>query len=74
MADETLQEELGKAIRTRRAALGLSQEVFADTIGMHRAYYGGIERGEKNVTVATLQRVAEGLSMKLSLLLKEAGY
>lgn len=60
----------GRAVRAHREATGLSQEAFADAIGMHRAYYSAIERGEKNVTLATLQRVAKGLRLTLSELLE----
>ena len=73
MKDSSLQEDLGSAIRVRRAALGFSQDTFADSIGMHRAYYSKIERGEKNVTVETLRKVARGLGVKASQLLKDIG-
>lgn len=53
--------KLGKAIRQHRAATGVSQESFADSISMHRAQYSKIERGEVNVTVLTLRRLAKGL-------------
>lgn len=72
MDEKLLQVRLGSAIRERRAALALSQEVFADSIKMHRAYYSKIERGERNVTLQTLARVAQGLGVPPSLLLKEA--
>jgi predicted transcriptional regulator len=45
---------LGAAIRKRRTALKVSQEAFADLIGMHRAYCSAIERGERNLTLGTL--------------------
>lgn len=73
MGTSTLQVRLGAAIRARREAMGISQEGFADKIGMHRAYYSTIERGERNLTLATLERVAVGLGAKPSQLLKEAG-
>jgi transcriptional regulator with XRE-family HTH domain len=60
---------VGRAIRVMREATGLSQESFADSIDMHRAYYSAIERGEKNITLATLHRVAKGLGMSMSALL-----
>lgn len=66
-------QELGAAIRARREALGFSQESFADEIKMHRTYYSAIERGEKNLTVAVLERVARGLGAKLSAVFSEAG-
>ena len=73
MDEASLQEKLGAAIRERRSALEMSQEAFADSIKMHRAYYSKIERGERNVTLATLWRVAEGLGVTPSQLLGEAG-
>ncbi|MGQ0799253.1 MAG: helix-turn-helix domain-containing protein [Pseudomarimonas sp.] len=60
-------------MRSRRTALGYSQDSFADAIGMHRAYYSAIERGERNLTLQTMARVAEGLDVKPSELLKAAG-
>ena len=68
-----LAAQLGKAIRARRQAMGLSQDDFADRIKMHRAYYSAIERGEKNITLTTLARVAAGLATPLSELLASVG-
>jgi transcriptional regulator with XRE-family HTH domain len=65
-------QRLGNALRERRSALGYSQESFADKIGMHRAYYSAIERGEKNLTLGLLLRVAAGLGVKLAVLMAEA--
>lgn len=61
--------KLGKALRARRLEIGLSQDDFADRIQMHRAYYSAIERGEKNITLATFHRVAAGLQARMSELL-----
>lgn len=68
----TLQTKLGAAMREHRQASGYSQDTFADAIGMHRAYYSAIERGERNVTLSTLARLADGLKMPLSKLLADA--
>lgn len=65
-------QQLGKAIRLRRTAAGHSQESFADKIGMHRAYYSAIERGEKNLQIDTLQRVCDGLAVRIWDVLKDA--
>jgi transcriptional regulator with XRE-family HTH domain len=73
MDEESLQMRLGTVIRDRRTALGMSQEAFADAIKMHRAYYSKIERGERNVTLQTIWRVAQGLGVKGAQLLKDAG-
>jgi transcriptional regulator with XRE-family HTH domain len=69
---DALQTNLGNAIRARREALRFSQDTFADAIGMHRAYYGSIERGERNLTLSTLVRLATGLGVGLGKLLEEA--
>lgn len=53
--------------------MGISQEDFADHIEMHRAYYGTIERGRRNLTLVTLEKIAVGLGIPPSRLLKEAG-
>ena len=39
----------------------MSQEAFADLLGIHRTYMGGVERGERNLTLRTLERIAEVL-------------
>lgn len=59
-----LQSSISLSIRSLRERLGISQEVFADRIGMHRAYYGAIERGKKNLTLQTLERIANGLGVE----------
>ena len=60
-------------MRARRTELGYSQDTFADVIGMHRAYYSSLERGERNLTLQTLMRVSKGLKTKASELLKSDG-
>lgn len=67
----TLQQQLGLAIRQVREETGHSQENFADHIGMNRVYYGAIERGRKNITIATLHRVAQGLGTRMADLLAD---
>lgn len=64
-------QKLGKAIRLRRKAAGYSQESFADKIGMHRTYYSAIERGEKNLQIDTLQRVCDGLAVRMCDVLRD---
>ena len=56
-----LQLRLGRNLRARRVAEGLSQEAFADVLGVHRTYMGGLERGERNVTLRTIERLADRL-------------
>lgn len=52
--------------------MGLTQEQFAESIGLTTPYYGRIERGSQNVTLWNFQRVAAGLNAALSALLREA--
>jgi len=63
---------LGDAIRAARKSRGHTQESFALEAGLDRSYYGAIERGEFNVTVAKLTRVAAGLNVKVWELLRRA--
>jgi transcriptional regulator with XRE-family HTH domain len=53
-----LQRALGANLRRHRQALGLSQEAFADRVCVHRTYMGGIERGERNLTLKAVERIA----------------
>jgi transcriptional regulator with XRE-family HTH domain len=57
----TLRVKLGKAIRRLRAAAGYSQEGFAAACRFHRTYIGAIERGEKNITLDAIERIAKTL-------------
>lgn len=54
------------AINSERLKKGFSQKSFADHCGLHRTYMGGIERGERNLTIQTVLTVAKGLGMSLS--------
>jgi transcriptional regulator with XRE-family HTH domain len=65
-----IQETLGAAIRAARRERGFSQEGFAARCGLHRTYIGGVERGERNVTVGTLATIAAGLDVPAWTLLK----
>lgn len=73
MDEAELQRKLGIAVRERRVALGYSQDTFADHIGMHRAYYSAIERGERNVTLQTLGKVCRGLKVEIAQIMRVAG-
>lgn len=51
----------------------VSQDVFTDLAGMHRSYVGFVERGEQNLTLDTMTRIAAALKVSLAVLAKEAG-
>ncbi|CAI7978104.1 Helix-turn-helix domain-containing protein [Frankia sp. Hr75.2] len=54
-----LQRIFGRNLRRYREQRGLSQEAFADVVGVHRTYMGGVERGERNLTLKSVERIAE---------------
>ncbi|MEJ2568118.1 MAG: helix-turn-helix transcriptional regulator [candidate division WOR-3 bacterium] len=58
--------KFGKKVREERKKLGLSQEALAEKAGVHRTYIGMIERGEKNITLANIQKVSKALKVKIS--------
>jgi transcriptional regulator with XRE-family HTH domain len=58
-----LQRTVGHNLRAYRVKRGLSQETFADLVGVHRTYMGGLERGERNLTLRSLERIAEKLEV-----------
>lgn len=59
-----LQRALGANLRAYRLARGLSQEAFADAVGVHRTYMGGLERGERNLTLKSVERIASRLGVE----------
>lgn len=68
----TLREKLGKAVRRLRTESGYSQESFADACALHRTYIGSVERGEINISLDNLERIARTLKLSVSKLLAEA--
>jgi transcriptional regulator with XRE-family HTH domain len=60
---------LGNTVRRLRQELGLSQEAFADEVGLDRSYLGGIERGEHNLALMNLLKISKALGIKPSDLL-----
>jgi transcriptional regulator with XRE-family HTH domain len=74
MADRPRSELLvafGAAVRALRRDRGLSQEEFADRVGLHRTYIGDVERGERNIGLVNIGRIAVGLDVPLSVLMAE---
>lgn len=65
-ADTTFLKKIGERIRDLRHEKGLSQEELADIADVHRTYIGMVERGEKNITVLTVARIAKALNTPVS--------
>jgi transcriptional regulator with XRE-family HTH domain len=68
----TLRVKLGKAVRRLRTSAGYSQESFADACSLHRTYIGSVERGEINISLDNLDRIARTLKVPVSTLFIDA--
>lgn len=64
---------IGQRIRNYRTARGLSQEKLADLCGCHPTYIGQLERGEKNATIESIDKIATALDVSLSKLFDKLG-
>ena len=65
-----INKKVGLRIRKSRMKKGFSQETLAFEADLHRAYVGQIERGEKNIGVQNLEKIAKALGIKTSSLLE----
>lgn len=70
MAEGDLQLQVGRNLRRLRTERGLSQEALADALGLHRTYVSGIERGERNLTLRSVERLAHLLGVEVESLLR----
>ena len=68
----TEQECFGSVVRSRRLALGISQEELAARAKVHRTYIGSVERGERNISLLNIHAVAKALGTNAGSLLTEA--
>jgi transcriptional regulator with XRE-family HTH domain len=53
-------------MKERRLELGVSQERLAELTGLHRTYVGSVERGERNVSIDNMERIASALGLDLA--------
>ena len=60
----------GRNLRLRRETLGLSQEALAQTANLHRTYIGSVERGERNVSIDNMERLAAAVETTIAELLQ----
>lgn len=63
MPKQDLNQILAANIRRLREKQGWSQEDCAEKCGLHRTYIGAVERGERNITIATLERIASAFGI-----------
>lgn len=71
MSAKRVQIAFGKAVRKRREAMGISQEQLADRAAIHRTYIGDVERGERNVGLLNVHRIAVALGVTLAKLITD---
>lgn len=71
MAEETLARRFGKLVRRLRQEKGYSQEEFSFRVGLHQTYVSLVERGERNVTIQTAERIAKALGTTMAELFGE---
>ena len=65
MENYDIKRRIGLRIRELRTERGISQEDFANLIGMSRSYFGEVETGKRNVAVVNLEKIAKGLGVTL---------
>ncbi len=70
MTTNKVRKAFGNRVRELRRGEGYSQEGFADVSGLHRTYIGSIERGEQNISIDNMAKLAKALRISLSDLLK----
>lgn len=61
--------KFGEKLRRIRTRKGISQEALADKAGLHRTYISSVERGERNVTITTIAKLAEALDIPMTKLM-----
>lgn len=66
-------KQIGQRIRNYRVKLGLSQEKLAEFSGVHPTYIGQLERGEKNATLESVEKISKALNLPLSKLFEKLG-
>jgi transcriptional regulator with XRE-family HTH domain len=65
-----VRKSFGKRVRELRKQKGYSQEQLADKAGLHRTYIGSIERGEQNVSIDNIEKIAKSLKIIIPELFK----
>ena len=73
MADNDLKTLLGSAIKAYRASLGISQEELARRAGLHRTYVSDLERGARNPSIESIEKLARALEISVAALFAAAG-
>ena len=73
MKQRDIRSAFGDRVRELRAARDWSQEKMAEATGLHWTYIGQTERGERNLTLRSIQKIAKGLKIEMAELFKGMG-
>jgi transcriptional regulator with XRE-family HTH domain len=73
MAPTDLKTLLGNAIKAHRTSLGISQEELAHRAGLHRTYVSDLERGARNPSIESIQKLARALHVSVARLFQAPG-
>jgi len=68
--DQRVLKKFGARVRALRLSLSLSQDVLADRAGLDRTYIGGVERGERNVSLINIVKLAAALETSVADLMR----
>jgi len=71
--EKSLKAGLGAAIRYERSVLGISQEELAHRSGLHRTYVSDLERGSRNPSIESIEKLAQALQVSVAELFERAG-
>lgn len=66
MTMESLLDKFGKRVRELRKAQELSQEKFGKKSGLHYTYVGAVERAERNLSLGSIKKIADGLNVDIA--------
>ena len=72
MVSSDMQSRFGAAVRARRKHLDYSQEELAERAGLHRTYVADVERGARNLSLASIEKLASALGLSIATLFSEA--
>lgn len=61
-----IQTNFGSAVKQLRCQMNLSQEKFALSINMDRTYLASVEAGKRNISIANIEKIANGLNVSIS--------
>ena len=73
MNDDDLKRYFGTTIKAKRSELGLSQEDLAEKAGLHRTYVSDVERGTRNLSLESIEKLARALDLSVARLFAAAG-